>query len=141
MISPKASKQTRADEIAARELVNLRDGGVCVKCLRTHPVFGVNFDHRKNRSQGGDWSPSNGQLLCGSGTTGCHGFVTSHPAEAIEEGWAVPGWADPLVWPARRWRKGWGGIVGLRWFLYDNQGGVHWITDEEAMRRMNGTVA
>ena len=39
--------------------------------------------------------------LCGSGTTGCHGHITSHPKLAREQGWSVPSWADPattLVW-------------------------------------------
>lgn len=145
MITPKTPKQTHADEVDARELVNLRDGGVCVKCGRVDPLFGVNFDHRKNRSQGGLWSASNGQLMCGSGTVGCHGWATQHPAEAVAEGWAVPSWADPLVWPARRWLKSSFGTVRLAWVLYRNTPGPDgqlWdeISDGEAVRRMEGTV-
>lgn len=126
MIGPKMEKWTsRTHEIDGREIVKLRDAGVCVRCRRVHPLFGVNHDHRRNRSQGGDWSPSNGQLLCGSGTTGCHGYVTEHPREAVADGWAVPGWADWREWPARRWLPASNGTLRLGWVLYDDVGG--WV--------------
>ena len=32
---------------------------------------------------------SNLALLCGTGTTGCHGWITAHPDEAYADGWAV----------------------------------------------------
>lgn len=60
---------------------------------------GMNFQHRKNRSQGGLWLPSNGLDVCGSGTTGCHGYITEHPAEATEKGWTVQSWAEPAEVP------------------------------------------
>lgn len=130
--SPKPAKRSksRADEIEAREYVNLRDAGVCVRCRRVHPLFGVNFDHRKNKGQGGPWSASNGQLLCGSGTTGCHGWKTDHPTDAVTEGWAVPGWdrADPLKWPARRWLRTDLGTLRLAWVIYDDFGSWTEIT-------------
>lgn len=140
MITQRPTKQTAADERKARALVTERDSGVCVKCGRVHPIHGVNWDHRKNRSQGGRWEASNGQLLCGSGTTGCHGWVTSHPKEALAEGWTVPGWADPRVWPARRWAADSWGIRRAVWVLYDNHGGFTVISDEDAARRMEGVA-
>ena len=142
MIRPKyehdRKRMSRADELDAREIVNLRDRGVCVKCLRRHTVFGISYDHRKNRSQGGDWAASNGQLLCGDGTTGCHGWVTEHPKEAVDEGWAVPGWkaADPREWPARRWLPAPHGTMRLAWVIYDDDGGVLEISEQEAHERM-----
>lgn len=39
-----------------------------------------------NRS---DMRPSNLITLCGSGTTGCHGWVHGHPREARLNGWIV----------------------------------------------------
>jgi hypothetical protein len=139
MIGPKVHKwSSRADESTGREIVMLRDKGVCVRCRRVDPVFGVNHDHRKNRSQGGDWAPSNGQLMCGSGTTGCHGFVTSHPKAALAEGYAVPSWGDPAEWPARRWIKTDNGTVREGWVLYDDDGTYEEITEAEAMERMQG---
>lgn len=133
-IAPKTQKHTAAEEKRAYTIATDRDHNTCQRCLRN--CGPIARDHRQNR-QPGNTTPANLQLL----GLRCHQWKTEHPAEAIEEGWAVPGWADPLVWPARRWFKGWAGIVGLRWCLYDNQGGVHWITDEEAARRMNGLVA
>lgn len=98
MIGPKQEKQTAADERRARAAVKERDKGFCVRC----GDVGGNFDHRQNRSQGGRWVASNGQTLCGSGATGCHGWVTQNPAQAVAEGFACPGWARPAFWPA--WR-------------------------------------
>ena len=141
MIRPKYSqppKPSKADEADSYELVTLRDGGVCVKCLRGHTVYGVNRDHRKNRSAGGLTVLSNLQLLCGTGTTGCHGWVTEHPTDAVAEGWAVPGWptADPRLWPARRWVRAPHGTRRLAWVTYGDDGGVTEITEEEARERM-----
>lgn len=103
MIGPKEPKQTKADERRARAALKERDQGTCVRCGGP----GTNWDHRKNRSQGGRWAASNGQTLCGSGTTGCHGFVTQNPINAVFEGFAVPGYAHPELWPAWRINVGW----------------------------------
>lgn len=50
--------------------------------------------HRAPRSMGGTREPwvskaANGVLLCGTGTTGCHGWVEKHRSEAIAQGWLV----------------------------------------------------
>jgi hypothetical protein len=131
-------KPSKADEADAYELVTLRDAGVCVKCRRVHPVFGVNRDHRKDRSVGGLTVASNLQLLCGSGTTGCHGWKSANPKEAAAEGWAVPGWpsADPKKWPARRWIRTDFGTLRLAWVLYDDDGGWIEITKSQAATAM-----
>lgn len=132
MIGPKVTPPTPAEERDAYELATLRDSGTCQRCRR---AAGANRDHRKNRSQGGLTLASNLQLLCGTGTTGCHGWTTTHPAEAVAEGWAVPGWADPREWPARRWIRT---VFGLRlgWVLYDDAGGWVEISEAEAYERM-----
>lgn len=140
MIEPKVQKPSKADEHDAYELVTLRDKNMCQRCGRDCGHGMVSRDHRKNRSQGGLTVPSNLQILGGTGTTGCHGFVTSHPRQAIAEGWAVPSWADPREWPARRWFTGDYGIKTLGWVLYDDAGHVLEITESEAVRRMEGTV-
>lgn len=137
MIGPKQEKQlSAAAERRGRNIVKKRDRGVCVKCRRVDPVWGVNHDHRLNRSQGGDWSPANGQLLCGSGTTGCHGWVTTNPEVACAEGWAVPGWADPATYPGRRWVRTRFGTLVLVWVLYRDDGTWAQITDSDARRRI-----
>jgi len=125
------NETSKADENNAYELATLRDDGVCVKCRRSHPIFGVNRDHRQNRKTG-NTVVANIQLLCGSGTTGCHGQKTMNPEWALKEGWSVPSWADPEKWPARRWVTGRLGVLESAWVLYDNYGEFKRITDVEA---------
>jgi hypothetical protein len=131
-IGQKVAPPTRREEREAYELVQLRDRGTCVRC-GGHGIdgFGTNFDHRKNRSQGGLTTAANGQTLCGSGTTGCHGHMTTHPADATANGYAVPSWADPAEWPARRLISG-----NHQWVLYNNSGRYTVITEQEAQERM-----
>lgn len=55
--------------------------------------------------------PRNLIRLCGTGTTGCHGWVESHRTEALRTGWLVASLEDfqldrPLV-------NVWGGRVRL----------------------------
>jgi len=128
MIGPRPSKQTAADERRARALVKNRDQGLCVRC----GLPGNNFDHRKGRGRGGRWAASNGQTLCGSGTTGCHGWRTMNPAQALEDGFDVPGYARPELWPARR--------HGVGWVLYDDEGGFEPIAAATARLLTEGQV-
>ena len=57
--------------------------------------------------------PSNIVELCGSGTTGCHGWTHAHPAEAERFGYIIPSWRDPLNAPIRDWNGDW-------WWLLDD---------------------
>lgn len=84
--------------------VDARDAQRCVKCGR--PLVGGSRHHRQLRSQGGKHTVENIVLMCGSGTTGCHGFVHAHPAEARDMGWIVPSWEEPDETPMLTWR-GW----------------------------------
>ena len=59
--------------------------------------------HRKNRSQGGGWCPSNIVALC----PGCHKWVTEHPKAAGGEGFHVPGWQDTQEIPILKDRRVW----------------------------------
>lgn len=74
----------------AAELVKARAGGRCERCgARDSPYWSLH--HRKPRGMGGSkdpriHSPANLLYLCGSGTTGCHGWVESHRAEARDLG-------------------------------------------------------
>lgn len=70
----------------ARKLVYERSGHVCERCgqKRANTVH-----HRKNRSQGGTWDPSNLMHLCGDGTHGCHGVLTNTRTEFYGAGWCV----------------------------------------------------
>lgn len=69
--------------------------------------MGWSIQHRKKRSVGGGSGLSNLLTLCGSGTTGCHGWCETWPQKAEEVGWAVPSWADPARWPVRHHLHGW----------------------------------
>lgn len=51
--------------------------------------------------------PCNIVELCGSGTTGCHGWAHAHPAEAERFGYIIPSWRDPLSVPIRDWNGDW----------------------------------
>jgi len=100
----------RADERRARAIVAERSGGTCeVRIPRVCLGRATNFQHRKNRSQGGEYSAANGLHVCGSGTTGCHGYIHAHPAESYAEGWSVRSGQDPGREPVRLWH----GVVVL----------------------------
>lgn len=80
-------------EASARKLVYARSGRVCERCSSARAT---EWQHRKNRSQGGLWEASNGLHLC----TSCHRYVTDHPAESTAKGWTVPSWCTPAAVPA-----------------------------------------
>jgi len=101
----------KKNEKEARRLVAERSGGICEVCGANRAT---NFQHRKNRSQGGPWSASNGLHACGSGTTGCHGRMHQEPEEAYAFGWSVKGAADPASTPVR---------TCYGWVLLDDEGG------------------
>lgn len=109
-------------ESAGRRIVRERSGGLCELALPDLCMGrAAGAHHRKNRSQGGTWSPSNLLDACGSGTTGCHGWVTTNPTKANELGLALKSYQDPLEVPAMmRW--GW---QRSRWFLTDD-GSLRW---------------
>lgn len=79
-------------------LVHQRDEESCVRC----GTWGGNVHHRMMRSQAPKDAVhrvENLALLCGSGTTGCHGWVHANPAESYDNGWLVPSWSSPLEEP------------------------------------------
>jgi hypothetical protein len=43
--------------------------------------------------------PSNLMAICGSGTTGCHGWLESHREHAYEKGWLVHRWDESAEVP------------------------------------------
>ncbi|UQN29451.1 HNH endonuclease [Brachybacterium kimchii] len=69
------------------ELVRWRDRDQCQRC----GVYtaGGSIHHRQGRGGDSPHSPANLVLLCGSGTTGCHGWVHAHPAAAYAAGLMV----------------------------------------------------
>lgn len=88
------------NETTCRRIVRQRSNGGCeVRVPGVCLGRAGNFQHRKNRSQGGRWTPSNGLDVCGSGTTGCHGYIHAHPKESYRKGWSVRSWDDPAATP------------------------------------------
>lgn len=61
--------------------------GWCVRC----GTRATNWHERLPRSRGGPRDAFNAVRLCGSGTTGCHGWVTANPDAAEREGLYVRG--------------------------------------------------
>ncbi len=103
-----------------REALRERAGGCCEIC----GLPANNAHHRRNQSQGGLDVLSNLMLLCGSGTTGCHGTVTMNPNWAEAHGYTIKGTqVSPSLVPVQFWF----GAVGRNpvWFLLDDGGGLH----------------
>lgn len=71
-----------------RAAVFRRAGHRCERC-GTHTS--LTLSHCIARSRGGPWTHWNVRALCGSGTTGCHGWLEANPAQAEAEGWRIPG--------------------------------------------------
>lgn len=82
-----------------RALVLARDGFACVRCGRSVIGIRASVHHRKRRSQGGANTPDNLAVMCGTGTTGCHGWVHAHPNWARDAGWLVRSGDDPAQVP------------------------------------------
>lgn len=87
-------------DLRARLLLRAR--GCCERCgTRLDGRWdGMSVHHRQPRGMGGGrrpWtdSPANLLVLCGSGTTGCHGWVESNRFAARRDGLLVSRYADP----------------------------------------------
>lgn len=97
-------------EQRARTLVYTRSRQVCECCGF---AWGTEWHHRKNRSQGGRWTTSNGLHLCSA----CHQWITTNPKQAADEGgWVVWSWQDPLTVPVK--------VPIWGWVLLDDCGGM-----------------
>ncbi|KFI56560.1 HNH endonuclease [Bifidobacterium callitrichos] len=104
-----------------RRLTAMRDHYECVRCGNELDQIwgGHSLHHRIPRSHPfpGLHEPANLIHLCGSGTTGCHGWVHNHPLRSYENGWLVHMDQDPTLIPVWSARHG--------WILLDNQGHYH----------------
>ncbi len=78
-----------------RAQVLIRSGGCCERCGRSLANIPGSVHPRRPRGMGGTRdpqieAPENQVALCGSGVSGCHGWVESNREQAIEHGWLVP---------------------------------------------------
>lgn len=98
-------------EAECRRIVADRAGDTCeVRLAGVCQGRASNMHHR--RKHGRDWTPSNVLHVCGSGTTGCHGWIEHHPDLARELGLWVDSTGDPAatpatLWPETLWRDRW----------------------------------
>lgn len=97
------------------EVVDARDGDRCRRCGRVwlSDYFDYSRHHRIPRGAGGSTivdRASNILKLCGSGTTGCHGWTESHRADAMLLGYLLPKLnpdIDPATEPVFVHEHGW----------------------------------
>lgn len=112
---------------ATRALVRDRSAGFCEVCGTR---AGENIHHRAPRGMGGtkrdihtaEWLLN----LCGSGTTGCHGYIESHRDEAYEKGWLLRRHSSPRTIPA--WLYGHVFAILTPEGGYDLMEGTRWLT-------------
>ena len=102
---------------STRPEVLARANYVCELCYG--PLAQMSLHHRRPRGMGGTKAPwihdhENLLALCGSGTTGCHGYVESRRADAYEFGWLVRSGMTPHTTPFCDKRGHW-------WYLYKDQ--------------------
>lgn len=92
-----AKKSNGAFSVDTVFLIVTRDDRRCAACgEQVHGERGRDWSvhHRKPRGMGGSKdpavsSPANGVILCGSGTTGCHGEVEQRRENAMAEGFLI----------------------------------------------------
>lgn len=118
----------RASDIrpTQRAEIVVRDGGRCVRGGDLIQGYDYSVQHRVARGMGGSRHAARACaliLLCGSATTGCHGWVEAHPAEARELGYRVPAGTDPAMWPVL--------FHGQDWCLLTDDGWVPLRAPEE----------
>ncbi len=97
-----------------------RDGLTCVRCGAPISLADYSLHHRRPRGMGGTRDvrinfPSNLLTLHGSGTTGCHGWVESHRAEAFEQGYLLRDVADAATTPV---------LTSAGWLLFTDDGEI-----------------
>lgn len=120
---PRATTGGAPSQGDGRDRVYTRSGRICECCGMTK---GQSWSHRLPKSGGGPWSASNGLHTCGSGSTGCHGWIEENPIDALGPGWRVMRGQNWTAIPVLIWHRG-----ARVWALLDDEGGVSVLTDRE----------
>lgn len=84
-LRPVSKKRQAVNAHRAKVVAHIREfQDWCSRCLQTG--IGLDAHELRSRGQGGSLiDPENIILLC----RGCHSYVTTHPREAAEQGWAI----------------------------------------------------
>lgn len=115
----KRSRRATGPSRATVDLIWYRDNSRCLRCgVGLYPGAEHSIHHRIPRGMGGTRSaainhPTNLMLLCGSGVTGCHGWVESNRDAARNIGFLVRVDDDPETIPFQDAAGDW-------WLLDDN---------------------
>lgn len=120
---PKSRRKTGATQ-ETRQQVMTRALFRCEKC-GDWLQGAMSIHHRRPRGMGGTKRTetnftSNLMALCGTGTTGCHGWIENNRQEAYEKGWLVSQRDEPTQVPVKSFLYGWiylddeGGFVYAR---------------------------
>lgn len=114
----KAERRSSWTEANGRAVVYARSGGGCeVRVLGACTGRAGEWQHRKNRSQGGTWAPSNGLHSCPA----CHRWIHANPRDAAAHGWTVSRDDDPAAVPVEY--PDWGPV------LLDDDGAIHLVQE------------
>ena len=110
---PRRPRPRNVGEAKTRLIVRERSGGWCEIC---GTVRAESVHHRRKRSQGGPWSPSNCVHTCGDGTRSCHGWAENSPNAAAAEGFHLRPGQEPAETPI---------VSGLHGYvLLDDRGAI-----------------
>ena len=85
-----------------RAAVMKRADNCCERCGQSIVNIPGSIHHRSARRMGGRKGANtltNLVLLCGTGTTGCHGEIESYRQKAKAAGWIVSSWESPETVP------------------------------------------
>lgn len=101
---PKPAQRDTGPTRTVRHTVKARASMCCERCSVPVAAMPHEVHHRRPRGAGGSSRPdtnlpSNLVLLCGTSTTGCHGFCESERDAAREQGWLVRQGGDPAAVP------------------------------------------
>jgi hypothetical protein len=97
--TPARPRRDTGPSAETRAMVYARDLGCCVRCGVAAGNIPHSCHHRSRRAQLGLNEASNLITLCGSGVTGCHGWVHGHVAEAEDAGYLVRSGFSPAAIP------------------------------------------